>query len=103
MKEQKSKANCGGELPYDDGNVLHISRIAFKSETFCTPWNGQLYCVDICEDADERSAWLYNANYGVKSLMCGEEIGQSNREEFLDMVFSNLPNYIEYYAEEYED
>lgn len=83
--------------------VLKISRIAIKSETFCASWNGQLYCVDICEDAEERSAWLYNAAYGVKSLMWVEDIKQSSREEFLDMVFSSLPDYIAGYAEEYED
>ena len=83
--------------------TLKISKIAIKSETFCTHWNGNLYCVDICEDAEERSAWLYNAAYGVKSLMWGEKINQSSRDEFLDMVFSSLPDYIEDYAEEYED
>ena len=101
MKEQKSKANCGGELPYDDGNVLHISRIAFKSETFCTPWNGQIYCVYVMEDAEERSAWLYRANCGVKDLMWGESVHNS-RSEFLDCVFSSLPEYIEDYEEELE-
>lgn len=83
--------------------VLKISRIKIKTETFCTPWNGKLYCVDICEDAEERSAWLYNANYGVKSLMFGEEVKQGSRKDFLDCVFSSLPDYIEDYADEYED
>ena len=83
--------------------VLEISKIAFKTETFCTPWNGKLYCVDIFEDAEERSAWLYNAAYGIKSLMWGEKIGQTNRDDFLDLVFSNLPDYIKYYEEEYDD
>lgn len=82
--------------------TLKISRINIKSETFCTPWNGKLYCVDICEDAEERSAWLYNANCGVKSLMFGEEVKQESREAFLDCVFSNLPYYIEDYEDEYE-
>jgi len=83
--------------------TLKISRIDIKVETFCTPWNGKLYCVDICEDAEERSAWLYNSNYGVKSLMFGEKVKQGSREDFLDCVFSNLPYYIEDYADEYED
>lgn len=82
--------------------VLQISKVGIKSETFCTTWNGKLYCVDICEDADERSAWLYNVNCGVKSLMWGEKIEQTDRDDFLDMVFSNLPDYIEDYEEEYE-
>ena len=83
--------------------TLKISRIAIKSETFCTPWNGKLYCVDICEDAEERSAWLYNSAYGVKSMMFGCMVKDQSREDFLDMVFSNLPPNIEYYADKYED
>lgn len=82
--------------------VLKISRINIKSETFCTPWNGKLYCVDICEDAEEYSAWLYNARYGVKSLMFGVMVKDYSRDTFLDCVFSNLPDYIEDYEEEYE-
>ena len=83
--------------------VLKISRIDIKSETFCTPWNGKLYCVDICEDAKERSAWLYNSAYGVKSMMFGHMVCDMSKEEFLDLVFSNLPDYIEDYVEEYEN
>ena len=83
--------------------VVEISRIAVHSETFCTSWNGKLYCVDICEDSEVRSAWLYNAGYGVKSLMFGLNVKESQRDAFLDMVFSNLPNYIDDYAEEFED
>lgn len=103
--ESKGEAIPDGiEILSDDEQItLEISRINIKSETFCTPWNGKLYCVDICEDAEERSAWLYNANYGIKSLMFGTSVKQDSRDEFLDMVFSNLPYYIEDYAEEHED
>lgn len=82
--------------------IIEISKISMKSETFCTVWNGKLYCVDICEDSEERSAWLYNANYGVKSVMWGQD-AKCDRDEFLDLVFSNLPYYIAGYEEEYED
>lgn len=34
---------------FDDDEVIEISRIAIKSETFCTPWHGKLYCVDVME------------------------------------------------------
>lgn len=87
----------------DEEIVLKISRIGIKSETFCTTWGGKLYCVDICEDAKERSAWLYNSAYGVKSLMFGYMVCDMSRDEFLDIVFSNLPEYIEDYAEEFEE
>ena len=82
--------------------ILKISRIDIKSETFCTPWNGKLYCVDVCEDAAERSAWLYNSAYGVKSLMFGYMVCDMSRDEFIDLVFSNLPNYIEGYEDDME-
>ena len=82
--------------------VIKISRINIKSETFCTAWEGQLYCIDVCEDSEVRMAWLYNSDYGIKMLMFGEEVG-NDRDEFLDSVFSSLPNYIEIYQEEFED
>ena len=87
----------------EDEPVLEISKVNVKSETFCTTWNNQVYCVDICEDMAERSAWLYNVSYGVKSFMFGEDVTNQSRESFADLVFSNLPDYIESYAEEYED
>lgn len=80
--------------------VLKISRIAIKAETFCTPWEGNLYCVDICEDADERSAWLYRSDCGIKTLMFGYQTKDMDADEFKDLVFSNLPDYIESYEEE---
>ena len=36
---------------------IEISKIAIKTETFCTAWHGKLYCVDICVVAEERSAY----------------------------------------------
>lgn len=87
--------------------VLPISRIAIKTETFCAPYNGNLYCVDICEDAEERSAWIYNVRYGVKMLMWGEPCGpikaEEDRESFRSLVFDNIPEYADLYSEEYED
>ena len=82
--------------------ILKIGRIAYKSETFCTGWNKKLYCVDVFEDAENRSAWLYESGSGIKTLMWEERIAQSSRDEFLDMVFSNLPYYIDDYEEDME-
>jgi hypothetical protein len=82
--------------------TLKIGRINFKTETFCTKWNDKMYCVDVFEDAEERSAWLYEANSGIKTLMWGEKIGQQSRDEFLDCVFSNLPDYIDMYEDDME-
>jgi hypothetical protein len=81
--------------------VPTISGINIKSETFCTPWNGHLYCVDIMEDAEERSAWLYRSGMGVKSFMFGYMLKDMDADKFKDLVFSNLPDYIEDYEEEY--
>ena len=86
----------------DEDIMLEIGRINIKTETFCTKWNGKLYCVDVCEDAEERSAWLYEAGTGVKSLLFGEDV-RSDRDTFLNIVFSNLPDYIADYEEEYEE
>ena len=75
-------------------DIIKISKIAIKSETFCTTWNGELYCVDICEDTEDRSAWLYSADSGFKFLMFGEKVVGNDRDEFLDCVFTLLPEYI---------
>ena len=80
--------------------TLKISRIAIKTEVFCTPWNGNLYCVDITEDAEERGAWLYRSNCGVKNFMFGYQVKDMSADEFKDLVFSNLPEYIDIYEEE---
>ena len=80
-------------------NTIKISKIAIKSETFCTTWNGELYCVDICEDAEDRSAWVYSSDGGFKMLMWGEDPKQDSREDFLNRVFSNLPDYIDVYED----
>ena len=93
---------CGGkheESEVEAEPVLEISRINFKTETFATPWNGKLYCVDIFEDAEERSAWLYRADYCTKTYMFGEDV-RNDRDEFLDCVFSNLPDYIDSYEDD---
>lgn len=86
----------------DNEITLKIGRINFKTETFCTKWNDKMYCVDVFEDAEERSAWLYGANSGIKTLMWGEKIGQQSRDDFLDCVFSNLPDYIDDYEDDME-
>ena len=82
---------------------IKISRINIKTETFCAAWENQLFCVDVCEDAEEISAWLYRPNYGVKSFMFGYKVSDISRDEFLDCVFSNLPDYAEDYDEEYRE
>lgn len=82
--------------------VLKIGRILINTETFCTKYKGKLYCVDVCEDAEERIAWLYNSAYGVKQLIYGEEVS-GDRDDFLNTVFSSLPFDMDQYAEMYED
>lgn len=62
----------------------------------------EIECVDICEDAEERTAWIYNVQYGVKMLMWGE-MASNDRDTFCGLVFKNIPEYADMYAEEYED
>lgn len=98
-KEVLSAIENGASIEIVDADeeiVIEISRIAIKTETFCTPWEGQLYCIDVCEDSEERTAWLYNSRYGIKMLMFCEDV-KNDRDQFLDAVFSNLPEYIEDY------
>lgn len=98
------------EEPEDD-IVLKISRIDTRIETFCTPWdaanfrndgdNISLYCVDVIEDAEERDAWLYRAGCGVKMHIFGEKVS-NDRDVFLNIVFSNLPDDIKSYEKDIE-
>lgn len=57
------------------------------------------FMIDIVEDEENRSAWIYRNSYGTKSLMWGEEKTQSTFEEFLEMVEANAPDYIDEYDE----
>ena len=76
---------------------LTVHRIKATTETFCIPYNGNVYCVDIYEDAEERSAWIYRHDSGIKTHMFGEET-KNDRDEFIDLVFHNVPDY----ADDYE-
>ena len=42
--------------------------------------------------------WLYNTNYGIKMFMFGI---QCKREEYIELIESNIEEYIESYQVEY--
>lgn len=73
-----------------------------------------------CEEESDPSVeystvyhfWLYRNGYGVKELMFGFPIDQRTakidakvytKDECLEIAFANIGEYIESYAEEYED
>ena len=94
--ESSCKRTAGYFEPED---TLKIHLIKATTETFATPYNGKLYCIDIYEDGAERSAWLYRADYCTKEYMFGEDV-KNDRDEFLDCVFGNLPDYIDSYEDD---
>lgn len=49
-------------------------------------------------DDGMREVWLFNKDYGVKSLMFGI---QAKGQELLDMIEANLPEYIKIYKDLY--
>ena len=77
-----------------------MERTEIKIETFKYDEN---YLIDVVTLKDTYEAWVYHKNYGVKSLMFGCPIEQQTYQFFLEMVEANADEYIEFYAEEYEN
>ena len=46
-------------------------------------------------------AYLYHKQYGIKSLMFGSN--DKDYQNFLAVVMNNLPQYMEYYEDDYFD
>ena len=59
------------------------------------------FYVDIVVEANERGAWLYHKEYGIKMFMFGAINTDPNT--FLDMIQNNLATYIEDYEADYMD
>lgn len=47
----------------------------------------------------EYEAWIYHEEYGIKDLMFGVPTEQQTYEEFLEIVFNNIDEYINYYVD----
>ena len=61
------------------------------------------YFIDIVTTSEVIEAWIYNKDYGVKSLMFGLPIYQQTYSEALEIIEANAEDYISFYIEEYED
>ena len=61
------------------------------------------YMVDVVTTDDYYEAWLYNILYGIKTSMFGVPKSQQSYREFLDIVVSNIDEYIALYVEDVED
>lgn len=60
------------------------------------------YCIDIIEIGEIYESWLYRRDYGFKIFMFGLPTGQQSKEEFMDIVIRNVPEYIPNYCHELE-
>lgn len=59
--------------------------------------------VDIAVNGNHVEAWIYNTEYGIKSLIIGVDLQKNNQtmEDFMAMVEDSLDEQIEFYNEEY--
>ena len=61
------------------------------------------YLVDITFDGETYGAWIYHKDYGIKDLMFGMPAKQQSFTAFISIVEANVADYIEDYAEHFED
>lgn len=57
----------------------------------------------IVEDKETYRAWLYNKEYGIKSLMFGVKKTSNKKEDFKSIVEKTTPIEIETYKYEWVD
>lgn len=60
------------------------------------------FMIDIIENDETYHAWIYKKNMGVKDLMFGVRKEQQTKNEFINIVLNNLPEYEEAYLEQWE-
>lgn len=69
-------------------------------------WSHGEYTIEVCKEDEDRpglasiDAYLQKEGYGIKSHMFGVSAEES-LDFFLELVEANLPDYIEWYEEEY--
>lgn len=59
------------------------------------------FLVDVTDKLEEYEAFIYHKDYGVKDLMFGVSKDQNTLDEFMEIVFYNLPKHIDTYKSEY--
>lgn len=47
--------------------------------------------------------WIYNEDYGIKSMMFGVPQANMTDKEIMEFIDSNIEDYIRYYKADYED
>lgn len=75
-------------------------RPTITTQTYSTKYN---FLVDIVTKSlkYQYEAWIYHVEHGVKDLMFGVSTEQQTYEEFLEIVFNNLDEYITNYVDEH--
>lgn len=73
-------------------------RPTITTQTYSTKYH---FLVDIVKKSNVfiYEAWIYHDQYGVKDLMFGIPTEQQTYEEFLEIVFNNIDEYIDSYVD----
>lgn len=61
------------------------------------------FFVDIVSDDTTYQAWIYNEQYCIKQMMFGVSLFDNTYEEFLDLVITNIAEYITSYVDDVFD
>ena len=62
---------------------------------------GKGWMIDITEFNEDREAWLYRIDTGIKTFIFGRDINADTYEDFLNMVIVNYPDYMVDYMHDY--
>lgn len=75
-------------------------RPTITTQTYSTKYD---FLIDIVTKTNEYyyEAWIYHNQYGIKDLMFGIPTENQTYEEFLEIVFNNLDEYITDYVDEH--
>lgn len=66
-----------------------------------TYWIKDKFLMDIVTTPDSYEAYVYNADYGIKSLMLGLPKDQQDYNKAIELFEYNVMEYIDYYIENY--
>ena len=76
-----------------------MEKIAVRTSTYKTRFSG--FLVDIVSDGKLYHAWLYHEEFGVKSCVVGAFKKDITRDDFIDVVDSDLERHIELYKNDH--
>ena len=77
-----------------------MKKINVKTETYELDSN---FRVDVTTEGNSAEAWIYNIEYGIKTLIFTVNLKENNQtiEDFMAMVENSLDEEIEFYTKEY--